>query len=69
MPNFSFPASTQTDLDFFLTIFKVNFKKNSEELLNEFQNTPNLSMLFHATTSKVGLVRRKFFGKKVFQKI
>jgi hypothetical protein len=39
MPNFSSPASTQTDLDFFLTIFQVilNFLNFSEALLNEFK--------------------------------
>jgi hypothetical protein len=51
-------ASTQTDIakcwtfsqenfrkfqKIFLTIFQVNFKKNSEELFSKFQNNPNPS--------------------------
>jgi hypothetical protein len=50
--NFSSPASKQTDLEFFFYIFSRKFQKISEELISEFQNNPNLSKLFHATTSK-----------------
>jgi hypothetical protein len=40
MQNFGSPASTQTDLEYFLTIFQVNFKKFqnfSEKLLSELK--------------------------------
>jgi hypothetical protein len=52
MQNFSFPVSTQSDLEFFFKFFSRKFQSFSEEILSEFQNNPNLSMLFHATTSK-----------------
>jgi hypothetical protein len=41
MPNLSSPASTQTD---FFDIFSKKTPNFTEELLNEFQKNPNLSI-------------------------
>jgi hypothetical protein len=46
MPNFSSLASTQTDLENFLTIFEANFRILQENS-SEFQKFPQLSIQFY----------------------
>jgi hypothetical protein len=51
MQNFNSLASTQTDLDTFLTIFEEN-SRIFQEYLSEFKTNPNLSMQFYTQPSK-----------------
>jgi hypothetical protein len=47
-----FSSFCPAGLRFFFDIFSRKFQSFSEELSNEFQNNPNLSMLFDAAIIK-----------------
>jgi hypothetical protein len=51
MPNFSSPASLQTDLDKFLTFFQGKFKI----FLKKIQNFPNLKKVLDRASQKATL--------------